>query len=243
MLNFLRKIRQKLLLEGNLKRYLVYAFGEIILVMIGILLALQVNNWKTNNQLKSIERSTLLEISDALDSDLSQIDRALNLYNRSKSNLNGILDYISMEIDDHPNMDRMWASGFLQVIIKFNLSSFDLLKIRGFDIIRDSELRKQIQFHYDISIPYYLSYENRNYSVLESFRNRYLSQLEFYTRKDSVLASRPINREAMGNDIQILSGLHHATFHRKRSIEELLALKQSAESLKTEIQDYLNKDG
>ena len=45
MIKFFRRIRLKLIDEGNLKKYLVYAIGEILLVMIGILLALQVNNW------------------------------------------------------------------------------------------------------------------------------------------------------------------------------------------------------
>ena len=50
MIRFFRKIRQKLLDEGKLRRYLVYATGEILLVMIGILLALQVNNWNEKNK-------------------------------------------------------------------------------------------------------------------------------------------------------------------------------------------------
>jgi len=45
MIKFFRKIRQNLLSEGKTRKYLQYAIGEIVLVMIGILLALQVNNW------------------------------------------------------------------------------------------------------------------------------------------------------------------------------------------------------
>ena len=48
MFKFFRRIRQQLLSEGRLSRYLIYAMGEIALVMIGILLALQVNNWNQN---------------------------------------------------------------------------------------------------------------------------------------------------------------------------------------------------
>ena len=53
MLTFLRKIRRSLNESGSTQKYLLYALGEILLVMIGILLALQVNNWnerRKNNQ-------------------------------------------------------------------------------------------------------------------------------------------------------------------------------------------------
>lgn len=58
MLKFFRRIRQKLIDEGNLKRYLIYAIGEILLVVVGILLALQINNWNedriSQNEIKSL---------------------------------------------------------------------------------------------------------------------------------------------------------------------------------------------
>ena len=56
MLNFFRRIRQKLLSQGRLSKYLIYAIGEIALVMIGILLALQVNNWNENRKIKQKEK-------------------------------------------------------------------------------------------------------------------------------------------------------------------------------------------
>ncbi|PKA99793.1 hypothetical protein B0O79_3514 [Flavobacteriaceae bacterium MAR_2009_75] len=45
MIKFFRHIRKRLLSENKFRKYLLYAIGEIVLVMIGILLALQVNNW------------------------------------------------------------------------------------------------------------------------------------------------------------------------------------------------------
>ena len=48
MIKFFRRIRQQLLTENNLAKYLLYAIGEIILVVIGILIALQINNWNTS---------------------------------------------------------------------------------------------------------------------------------------------------------------------------------------------------
>ena len=50
MIKFFRKVRQKLLAENKFSRYLVYAIGEIILVVIGILIALQINNWNESRK-------------------------------------------------------------------------------------------------------------------------------------------------------------------------------------------------
>ena len=46
MIQFFRRIRQKLLEENRFVKYLLYALGEIVLVVIGILIALQINNWE-----------------------------------------------------------------------------------------------------------------------------------------------------------------------------------------------------
>lgn len=59
MLRFFRKIRQSLLENGNVRKYFWYALGEILLVMIGILLALQINNWNEDRKLKMEELSTV----------------------------------------------------------------------------------------------------------------------------------------------------------------------------------------
>ena len=48
MIKFFRHIRQKLLSEDRFSKYLLYAIGEIVLVVIGILIALQINNWNEN---------------------------------------------------------------------------------------------------------------------------------------------------------------------------------------------------
>ncbi len=66
MLGFLRRIRRSLIEEGHLRKYLYYAIGEILLVSIGILLALQVNNWNE----KRIERALEAQYVEWLIQDL-----------------------------------------------------------------------------------------------------------------------------------------------------------------------------
>lgn len=60
------KVRQRLLDEGRLKRYLVYATGEIVLVVVGIFIALQLNAWKSDAKERSMERTYLRNLRDDL---------------------------------------------------------------------------------------------------------------------------------------------------------------------------------
>lgn len=68
MIKFFRKIRQRLISENKFSKYLIYAIGEIILVVLGILIALQVNNWneerKANNEAKKITQELNSEFSN-----------------------------------------------------------------------------------------------------------------------------------------------------------------------------------
>lgn len=66
MFKFFRKIRQRLLIENRFSKYLLYAIGEIILVVIGILIALQVNNWNEER----IEQARISEYARSLKQDL-----------------------------------------------------------------------------------------------------------------------------------------------------------------------------
>ena len=80
MLTYLRRLRRSFIDSGTtpsgrmfmqvVSRYILYAIGEILLVMIGILLALQVNNWNEERKAKIEEREVLSNLRNALTSDL-----------------------------------------------------------------------------------------------------------------------------------------------------------------------------
>ena len=82
MIKFFRKIRQKLLSENKFSKYLIYAIGEIILVVIGILFALQINNWNEHKKLKKEYISDLKAIKENLEKDALTITTNLNNGNR-----------------------------------------------------------------------------------------------------------------------------------------------------------------
>jgi len=80
MINFFRIIRQRLLTENKFSKYLIYALGEIVLVVTGILIALQVSNWN-DSQKSDVRMEKLL---DAIEKDL--IDNII-LSNKVYANL------------------------------------------------------------------------------------------------------------------------------------------------------------
>ena len=62
MIKFFRNIRQSLIMEKNTAKYLKYAIGEIVLVVIGILIALQINNWNEQRKLNKIDLQLCREL-------------------------------------------------------------------------------------------------------------------------------------------------------------------------------------
>jgi len=83
MIKFFRKIRQKMLTENKFSKYLLYAIGEIVLVVIGILIALSINNW--NQEKKSLEKTNLL-LTQVLKELAFNINKANSVIERYRGN-------------------------------------------------------------------------------------------------------------------------------------------------------------
>lgn len=81
MIKFFRTIRQNLLLEGKTANYLKYAIGEILLVVIGILIALSINNWNDRRKTKNDETSALLNLREDFEFNLSSIENLIKTTN------------------------------------------------------------------------------------------------------------------------------------------------------------------
>lgn len=79
MIRFFRALRSRMLEEGRIGRYLAYAAGEIVLVVIGILIALQINNWNETRKAVENSRTLLAEFRKDLSTDLEGIDRVVRL--------------------------------------------------------------------------------------------------------------------------------------------------------------------
>ena len=79
MIKFFRHIRKRLLSENRFNKYLLYAIGEIVLVVIGILIALQINNWNESRKLAQSGKEFIKEIYKELNTEIANIDEILKL--------------------------------------------------------------------------------------------------------------------------------------------------------------------
>lgn len=79
MIKFFRKIRQNLLMENKTSRYFKYAIGEIILVVIGILIALQINTWNQNKENTQQENQILNQLLIEYTNNLNQLNSKINI--------------------------------------------------------------------------------------------------------------------------------------------------------------------
>lgn len=129
MLKFFRRIRRKLLDNGNLKNYLVYAVGEIVLVVFGILIALQFNNWNQAHSDETKLVSLLRELAVDLASEVDESEWVLDSYFKKDSlialNLTGKLEEEDIQAIC-PECPRLLLLNYPR--IPFNTIAYDQVK-------------------------------------------------------------------------------------------------------------------
>lgn len=152
MIKFFRRFRQQLLAENKFSKYVLYAIGEIILVVIGILIALQINNWNTQRIDSKKGQTLLLEIRENLNEDLQNIDAILD-FNESKLQAIDSAYYYMSRMNDNPNLGKKF-SNLLPVITNYeiftpNKVAFNNLVSSGnIELLSSDELRKTISRYY-----------------------------------------------------------------------------------------------
>ena len=95
MIKFFRNFRQKLIKQNKMSKYFKYAIGEIILVVIGILIALQINNWNEVRKLKVERKQLITSIKEDLFADVLMINNLLERTIEDQKTLQKQSEYIS----------------------------------------------------------------------------------------------------------------------------------------------------
>lgn len=158
---FFRNIRQKFLAEGKTTKYLKYAIGEIVLVVIGILIALQVNNWNRELQNKTLEIKTLENFKLDLVLQKEIIHNQLDDEQKYLLEVDSCLMMINSKIEFR-NLARLLDSLSVRTTFIANKVTFENLGSDGnITLITNLDLQKEIVRYYQL-LDYTMSVINNN---------------------------------------------------------------------------------
>ncbi len=178
MLKFFRKIRQNLLSEGKTGKYLKYAFGEIVLVVIGILIALQINTWNEARKSNRLANEIYTNLLTSLKQDSVEVQRAIDLLTKS---LNTQKTLILNETDELPKelsqeeLDQLVGEVSIGVMSFFPKTGvYELITSNNsMDLLKSAEIKSLLINLYDFQ---YKRYENVD-AVIDSKYHQELNAL------------------------------------------------------------------
>lgn len=145
MIKFFRHIRQSLIMENKTSKYLKYAIGEIVLVVIGILIALQINNWNENRKDRIEEKYLLIQLELEFKSNLEQLDEKIGIREQMIKASLQLLEYI-----DNPSL-RNNDSIVKYITHTLNTPTFDpivndLISSGKLQLLQNNRLKQLLSF-------------------------------------------------------------------------------------------------
>ena len=148
MIKFFRKIRYDLMEKNKTGKYLKYAIGEIALVVIGILIALQINNWNENKKSNTFENEILTQIQTNLKQDKLNLEIILKNYGNAIKSSNKILK--SEVSEKSKDSIHIWLGAVIQ-FDRFQplTNAYEVLKSNGLDKVSNKKLRFLLGTYYD----------------------------------------------------------------------------------------------
>ena len=155
MLPVFRKLRRSLLVNNKLGKYMVYAIGEIVLVVIGILIALQVNKEVEAGKRYDLETDILHEIRAGLITDLSDIEYNIGAHQRIRESQLEVLKWLNREIPYTDTLDFHFTRVNNSTVFVSNDAPYESLKQIGIRLISNDSLRDKITAVYDLDFDYY----------------------------------------------------------------------------------------
>jgi len=144
MISTLRKIRSGLLEEKKIKSYLIYGIGEITLVVVGILIAVNINNLNEKFQNSKIEKEILYQLQEEYTFNLIQLEQKISMRNEI---INASLDV--MKYMDNPDIDLHKDTlnakiRFLNIDPTFDPIQNNLIGSGNIRLIKNKELKKKL---------------------------------------------------------------------------------------------------
>ena len=249
VMHFFRKKRQILADENRLLKYTRYAVGEVLLIVVGILLALYLNNLNEEKNVRQDQVRILKELISNLNSTITAFERTISTEKSYLSFNQAIIDHLDHKAPYDTILDKSFGTYYWTVSTNPVKGAYEHLKAKGLDLIENDSLRKRISFLFESEFTI-LKEENQFWSNsfqqnisypyhIRHFRKYYPKQVH----SENYEFAKPMNYEALLDDDYFLSMNTEIISNRRWNIRSLEGLIVKMESLKILINQELEELG
>ena len=195
MIKFFRHIRRSLVNENKMGKYFKYAIGEIILVVIGILIALQVNNWNDNRKSRNTQKVLTTSIKQDLKADVAYLKNFLaqtdTLYQVLKQQSKKV-NRVSYSKDSLVHFIRKEINVFIITFSGFNNNTYESMKASGKLDILPEKIKEPL---FELS-----KLHNVNFRQYEGLRDDYFDEIEDIVKHYPIAVSFSFVKDTPQND-------------------------------------------
>lgn len=233
MIKFFRKVRQKLLSENKFSKYLLYAFGEIVLVVIGILIALQISTWNEARKDRLMEKEILMDIRISLTGDIqNMIEPNLEQLRMDIQNMSDIES--ALQSKDSTNLyqlSRKFKSLMFSKQFNWEITAYKNLENAGANIIKNKALKNNILRIYNTDYPECKNaIKNFSDNLIAFFRPEMRRKFVFdYTLGES--AYTPLNYNSLKGDTEFNNTVITAKLNFQNNFNIMVKTKKAVEGV------------
>lgn len=230
MFPFLRKIRKQFADDKKPLKYLRYALGEIVLVVIGILIALSINNWNEWRKDRIMEKSILIELEDNLERNIALIDIAAAEIIEINKSTKTLIEIIT-ERKSYPDtlkyhFNQLNRSG--SFLLKLNTNGYESLKNIGFEILTSKVLKKEVLSLFEISYP---SYVQETEVVNATWGSNPMWWQDYFYIRPSEPGLIPLDYSSLIEDKKFMTIVREIEGGRNRILEQMILCKTETQSV------------
>ncbi len=165
MIKFFRKIRQGLLTDNKFSKYLLYAFGEVVLVVVGILIALSINDWNDNRKDRIAEKELYKTLIESLESDLDDVHSKIGMIDSAIAGqeifITESFESVKSRLTDVEFFKLLERVGSTSNSFVPNLSIYNkIVQNKEIDLIQSEELERLIIDLYEVHYWEYKDLDN-----------------------------------------------------------------------------------
>ncbi len=148
MLTFLRKVRRRLLTENRITRYLAYAIGEIFLVVIGIMIAIQLNNWNERSKYREDLAKALTEIERDIREDSLYMIRSRQSILRQRSSAVSLKSILPTDLPYSDSIGIMFSQVSFYYAFEIERATYESVREPLLSLMTNDSLRMAIDDYY-----------------------------------------------------------------------------------------------